>query len=64
MVDLLQQAFNCPSPQQADQAAAAYDQALGIMRNLSNRASSIIQKAQASGIKGGIPFEYGGPAIA
>jgi len=64
MINSLHQAFNCPSPQQVEQAAAAYDQAVGIMRNMSNRASAIIQKAQAAGIKAGIPFEYGGPVIA
>ena len=33
------------------------------MRNMPNIASAIVQKAQASGIKAGIPFEYAGPAI-
>jgi rubrerythrin len=61
MVNLLHEAFNCPSPEQQDQAVAAYDQAVGIMRNMPNIANAIVQRAQASGIKGGIPFEYAGP---
>jgi rubrerythrin len=64
MINSLHQAFNCPSPQQVKQADDAYDQAVGIMRNMSNRANTIIRQAQAAGIKGGIPFEYGGPVIA
>lgn len=63
MVNLLQQAFNCPGPKQQEQARDSYDQAVGIMRNMPNIASAVVQKAQASGIGGGIPFEYAGPAI-
>ena len=37
---------------------AAYDQAVGIMRNMPNIATAIIQKAQENGIKAGMPFEY------
>jgi hypothetical protein len=61
MVNLLHEAFNCPSPGQQDQAEAAYDQAVGIMRNMPNIANAIVQRAQASGIKAAIPFEYAGP---
>jgi hypothetical protein len=64
MINLLQSAFNCPSPEEQDQALAAYDEAIGIMRTIGNTAGLIIQKAQESGIKAGIPFEYAGPAIA
>lgn len=61
MVNLLQAAFNCPSPDQQDQALADYDEAIGIMRGIGNTASLIVQRAQESGIKAGIPFEYAGP---
>ena len=61
MINSLQEAFNCPSPQQQDQAAAAYDQAVSQMRQLPSVASAIVQKAQEGGIKGGLPFEYAGP---
>jgi rubrerythrin len=61
MVNALQVAFNCPRPEQQAQAVAAFDEALGFMRNMPNNASAIIQKARESGIKGGIPFEYAGP---
>ena len=64
MINSLQTAFNCPSPQQKDQADAAYVNAVGIMRHMSNRASAIIQNAQANKIKGGVPFEYAGPVVA
>lgn len=60
MIDALQEAFNCPSPQQQEQAAAAYDRAVGQMRQLPSVASAIVQKAQERGIKGGLPFEYAG----
>jgi hypothetical protein len=64
MINLLHDAFNCPSEDKQQQALAAYNGALGIMRDIGNAASNIILKAQASGIKGGIPFEYAGPNIA
>jgi len=60
-VNLLHEAFNCPSPEQQEQAAAAYQQALDNMRNMPNIATAIVQKAQESGIKAGVPFEYTGP---
>src|ERR1700730_10529884 len=63
MINSLQTAFNCPSPQQKDQADAAYVDAVGIMRHMSSRATAIIQNAQANKIKGGVPFEYAGPVI-
>ena len=63
MINLLQSAFNCPSPEQKDQALAAYDEAIGIMRSIGNTAGLIIQNAQDSGIKAGIPFEYAESAI-
>ncbi len=37
---------------------AAYDQAVGIMRNMANGASAIVQKAQENNIKAGVPFEF------
>lgn len=63
MINLLHTAFNCPSADRQEQAAAAYEQALGIMRNMPNIANAIVQRAKASGIKAGIPFEYGGPSV-
>jgi len=60
-INFLHAAFNCPSPEQAEEAEAAYQQALGHMRNMENIASAIIQKAKEGGIKAGIPFEYTGP---
>jgi rubrerythrin len=63
MINLLQAAFNCPSPQQKDQAANAYKQAVQIMRSLPHTASAIVRQAHTSNIKGGVPFEYGGPDI-
>ena len=64
MVNLLHEAFNCPSPEQQEQAAAAYQQALDNMRNMPNIATAIVQKAQESSIKAGVPFEYTGPPTA
>jgi hypothetical protein len=61
MINFLQEAFNCPNPQQHEQAVAAYDQAVGIMRNMPNIATAIVQKARESSVKGGMPFEYAGP---
>jgi len=61
MINSLQTAFNCPSPQQQEQARAAYDLAVGNMRSMPNIAANIIQKAQEGGIKAGVPFEYAGP---
>lgn len=63
MINSLHQAFNCPSPEQQEQAAAAYDQAVSNMRSLPGIANTIIQKAKASNIKGGIPFQYAGPTV-
>jgi rubrerythrin len=62
MINSLQSAFNCPSPDQQDQALAAYDNAISIMQSIGNTAGLIVQKAQESGIKAGIPFEYAEPA--
>jgi len=64
MINSLQAAFNCPNPDQKEQADTAFDQALGIMRNMPNDANDIVKKAREIKIKAGIPFEYGGPAIA
>lgn len=64
MVNFLQEAFNCPGPQQEEQAAAAYDQAVSVMRNMPNIATAIVQKAQENSIKAGMPFEYAGPPAA
>jgi len=58
MINSLQEAFNCPSESQQDQAMAAYDQAVGIMRNMANGATAIVQKAQENQIKAGVPFEF------
>jgi rubrerythrin len=63
MIDLLQSAFNCASPAQRDQAEAAYQDALRIMRSIGNTASLIVQEAEDNHIKAGIPFEYAGPGI-
>jgi rubrerythrin len=63
MINLLQDAFNCPSPEQQGQAVAAYGEALQIMRTIAITTSLIIQRAQEKEIKAGIPFEYAGPAM-
>jgi rubrerythrin len=63
MINLLQSAFNCPGPAQKDQAEAAYQDALRVMRSIGNTASLIVQEAEANHIKAGIPFEYAGPGI-
>jgi rubrerythrin len=63
MINLLQAAFNCPSPQRKDQAAEAYKQAVQIMRSLPHTAGAIVRQAHTSNIKGGVPFEYAGPDI-
>ena len=60
-INFLHEAFNCPTTQQAQEAEAVYQQALGNMRNMQNIATAIIRQAKASGIKAGIPFEYTGP---
>jgi rubrerythrin len=61
MINSLQGAFNCPSPDQQEQAMGAYDQAVGIMRNMANTASAIVQKAEENKIKAGVPFEFTRP---
>ena len=61
MINSLQGAFNCPSPDQQEQAMAAYDQAVGIMRNMANTAAAIVQKAEENKIKAGVPFEFTRP---
>ena len=62
MVNSLHQAFNCPGPDQQEQAKAAYEDALGTMRVMPNVASAIIRNAKAKNIKAGVPFEFGGPS--
>ena len=61
MINSLQGAFNCPSPDRQEQAMAAYDQAVGIMRNMANTAAAIVQKAEENKIKAGVPFEFTRP---
>ncbi len=61
MINSLQGAFNCPSPDRQEQAMAAYDQAVGIMRNMANTAAAIVQKAEENQIKAGVPFEFTRP---
>jgi hypothetical protein len=63
LVNLLQTAFNCPSPDQQEQAAAAYELALSSMRSLPGIANTIIKKAKEKHIKAGIPFQYALPAV-
>jgi rubrerythrin len=62
MINSLHQAFNCPGPEQQEQATEAYFQALDTMRNMPNVASAIIQKAKEKNIKAGVPFEFTGPS--
>lgn len=64
MVNSLETAFNCPRPEEKPQAEAAYQEALGLMRNLQDMANLIIRAATIAGVKGGIPFEYTGSPIA
>jgi Ferritin-like len=61
MINLLQRAFNCPSPEQEQQSKAAAESAIDNMRSMQGLATAIVGSAQSSGIKAGIPFEYGGP---
>ncbi|WP_407114171.1 ferritin-like domain-containing protein [Bradyrhizobium sp. LMG 9283] len=61
MINALQQAFNCPAPDQQAQAKAAYDDAMATMQTMPNVASAIIQSAQQKGVKAGIPFEFPKP---
>jgi hypothetical protein len=63
MINSLQQAFNCPAPEQQEQAKAAFDDAMATMRNMPNQASAIIQNAQQKNVKAGIPFEFTKPPI-
>ncbi len=58
MIDQLQTAFNCPSPEQEQQAKDAYQTSIEIMRRMPGLASAIVQAADALGIKAGIPFQY------
>jgi hypothetical protein len=62
MINSLHQAFNCPGPEQQEQAAEAYAQALDTMRTMPNVATAIIQKAKEKNIKAGLPFEFTGPS--
>ncbi|WFU44160.1 ferritin-like protein [Bradyrhizobium sp. CB82] len=64
MVNSLQQAFNCPAPEQKSQADVAFADAMGTMQTLPNRATAIIQTAQQQNVKAGIPFEFPKPPIA
>lgn len=61
MINLLQAAFNCPSPQEKAQAKEAYDEAISVMRRMGNSASAIINEARQNNVKAGIPFEFAGP---
>jgi hypothetical protein len=61
MINALHQAFNCPAPDQQQQATEAYFQALDTMRNMPNVATAIVQKAKENNIKAGVPFEFTGP---
>ena len=58
MIDFLQAAFNCPSPDQQQQAKDAYDGAIANMRSMISAASNIVGAAERMGIKAGIPFQY------
>ncbi|NER97484.1 MAG: hypothetical protein F6J86_27155 [Symploca sp. SIO1B1] len=58
MINNLQIAFNCLSPEQEQQSKEAYDASIGIMRNMPTKATAIVQAAEGSSIKAGIPFQY------
>nr|CAA6830739.1 MAG: Unknown protein [uncultured Thiotrichaceae bacterium] len=61
MVDYLQLAFNCPGPEQKEEAGAAYKASLQIMRKMDGRAGKIIRAAarvEGGDVKAGIPFQY------
>ncbi|MFN0126727.1 MAG: ferritin-like domain-containing protein [Verrucomicrobiales bacterium] len=58
MIDGLQAAFNCPSPEQEPVATAAYDEAISAMRDMPGIAGAIIRKAKEANIKAGLPFQY------
>lgn len=61
MINGLQAAFSCPTPQDKEKATVAYDRAISSMRLMANDATAIVQSARTSGVKAGLPFEYGGP---
>jgi len=61
MINDLQTAFNCPTPQDSENAAAAYGRAIGVMRRMTTNAGAIVRAARNAGIKAGLPFEYLGP---
>lgn len=58
MVDDLQTAFNCTSPDQQQQAKDAYQRSIDAMRSMTSAASNIVGAAGRLGIKAGIPFQY------
>jgi hypothetical protein len=58
MIDNLQAAFNCPSPDQEQQAKDAYQESVDSMRSMPSAASNIVRTAEHVGIKAGIPFQY------
>jgi len=60
MVNALQSAFNCPSPDQQNKSKSDFETAISSMRRMTNLASAIMQKAKDLGVKAGAPFEYGG----
>jgi hypothetical protein len=58
MIDFLEAAFNCPSPDQQDVAKEAYQDSIDIMRGMHSIATAIIRNAKEAGIRAGIPFQY------
>ena len=61
MVNLLQQAFNCPGPKQQEQARDSYDQAVGIMRNMPNIATCHRSESASKRHKGRHPLRVRRP---
>jgi hypothetical protein len=58
MINKMEVAFNCESPDQEEAAKAAYKASIGDMRSMVSAASNVIGAAARKGIVAGLPFQY------